>query len=179
MDKKEILVIDNFHIPRWYELPAIELYLDQVVKLINSCLSPYIFFNSSCFDGEASLLTKTMINNYVKYNLIEAPIKKQYSKVQIAKLFVICVLKQVYSMQDIKNLIEIALKNSPIEDAYNKFCNLFEEALRCTYNRIDFIDNNSSSDNLYLLKSVLLSCSYKIYTQNVTSNNKKTLKSKK
>ena len=43
MDKKEINLIDNFHIPRWVELPNIELYLDQVVKLINSCLSPYIF----------------------------------------------------------------------------------------------------------------------------------------
>ena len=143
--------------------------MDQVVKLINSYLTPYIFFNNNYSKEENVLLSKTMINNYVKNNLIEAPIKKQYSKTQIAKLFVICVLKQVYSMQDIKNLIGIALKNSTIENAYDKFCNLFEQALRCTYNRKDFIDNNSSSDNLYLLKSVLLSCSYKIYTQNITS----------
>ena len=169
MNNNEILSIENFHIPRWAELPSIEQYLDQVVKLINSCLTPYIFFNNNYSKEENALLSKTMINNYVKNNLIEAPIKKQYSKKQIAKLFVICVLKQVYSMQDIKNLIGIALKNSTIENAYDKFCNLFEQALRCTYNRKDFIDNNSSSDNLYLLKSVLLSCSYKIYTQNITS----------
>ena len=167
MSKKETPSIDNFHIPRWNELPNVELYLEQVVKLINSCLSPYIFSNNDSKD-ENSLLTKTMINNYVKNNLIEPPIKKQYSKIQLAKLFVICVLKQVYSMQDIKTLIEIALKDSTIENAYDKFCHLFEEALRCTYNRKDFIDSNSSSDNLYLLKSVLLSCSYKIYTQNTT-----------
>lgn len=163
MNNKNAISIKNFHIPRWNELPIVDLYLDQVVNLINSCLSPYINFNNE-------LLTKTMINNYVKNNLIEAPIKKQYSKVQLAKLFVICVLKQVYSMQDIKNLINIALIDSTIENAYNKFCNLFEEALLCTYTRKDFIDKNSSSDNLYLLKSVLLSCSYKIYVQNVTSN---------
>ncbi len=84
-------------------------------------------------------------------------------------LYVICVLKQVYSIQDIKNLIDIAIIDSTLENAYNKFCNLFEEALLCTYARKDFIDKNSSSDNLYLLKSVLLSCSYKIYVQNVTS----------
>lgn len=170
MNEKEVITIDNFHIPRWIELPSVELYLDQVVKLINSCLSPYIFFYSDYSKEENALLTKTMINNYVKNNLIEAPIKKQYSKVQIAKLFVICVLKQVYSMQDIKTLIDIALEDSTIENAYNKFCNLFEQALDCTYNRKDFIDNTSSSDNLYLLKSVLLSCSYKIYTQNATLN---------
>ena len=169
MNKKENILIENFHIPRWSELPSIEQYLDQVVKLINSCLSPYIFFNNEHSKEEKYLLTKTMINNYVKNNLIEAPVKKQYSKIQIAKLFVICVLKQVYSMQDIQDLIQIALKDSTVENAYDKFCNLFEEALRCTYNRKDFIDNNSSSGNLYLLKSVLLSCSYKIYTQNITS----------
>ncbi len=169
MDKKYMVSINNFHIPRWNELPSVDLYLDQVVNLINSCLSPYIFFNNDYKKGENELLTKTMINNYVKNNLIESPLKKQYSKIQLAKLFVICVLKQVYSMQDIRNLIDIALMDSTVEIAYNKFCNLFEEALLCTYTRKDFIDKNSSSDNLYLLKSVLLSCSYKIYVENITS----------
>ena len=165
MDNKNMISINNFHIPRWNELPSIDLYLDQVVNLINSCLSPYIFFNDDYKKGENELLTKTMINNYVKNNLIEAPVKKQYSKIQLAKLFVICVLKQVYSMQSIRNLIDIALSNSTVEIAYDKFCNLFEEALLCTYTRKDFIDKNSNSDNLYLLKSVLLSCSYKIYVE--------------
>lgn len=169
MNNNHQSLIKNFHIPRWNELPSINLYLDQVVNLINSCLSPYIFFNNDYQKKENDLLTKTMINNYVKGNLIEPPNKKQYSKVQLAKLFVICVLKQVYSMQDIKNLINIALFDSSIENAYDKFCNLFEEALLCTYTRKDFIDKNSSSDNLYLLKSVLLSCSYKIYAKNITS----------
>lgn len=169
MNSQDNFSIEFFHIPRWNELPSVDLYLDQVVNLINSCLSPYIFFNNDYKKGETTLLTKTMINNYVKNNLIEPPIKKQYSKIQIAKLFVICVLKQVYSMQDIKNLINIALKDSSLENAYDKFCHLFEEALSCTYKRKDFINNNFSSDNLYLLKSVLLSCSYKIYVQNISS----------
>ncbi|MCI8654469.1 MAG: DUF1836 domain-containing protein [Clostridia bacterium] len=166
---KNNISVENFHIPRWDELPTIALYLDQVVNLINSFLSPYIFFKNETKKGENELLTKTMINNYVKNNLIEAPIKKQYSKNQLAKLFVICVLKQVYSMQDIKKLIEIALIDSTIQNAYDKFCKLFEEALLCTFTRKDFIDKNSSSDNLYLLKSVLLSCSYKIYVENISS----------
>lgn len=169
MNNKNNISIKNFHIPRWNELPTVSLYLDQVVTLINSYLTPYIFFKNDYKEGENELLTKTMINNYVKNNLIEAPVKKQYSKNQLAKLFVICVLKQVYSMQDIKKLIEIALVDSSIQNAYDKFCKLFEEALLCTFTRKDFIDKNSSSDNLYLLKSVLLSCSYKIYVENITS----------
>lgn len=173
MDSKNNISLENFHIPRWKELPSIDLYLDQVVTFVNSCLSPYIFFGSNQPKGENELLTKTMINNYVKNNLIDAPVKKQYAKIQLAKLFVICVLKQVYSMHDIKKLIDIALTDSNVQLAYNNFCKLFEEALLCTYNRKDFIDKHSSSDNLYLLKSVLLSCSYKIYVENITSKKSK------
>ncbi|MCI8587737.1 MAG: DUF1836 domain-containing protein [Clostridia bacterium] len=169
MNNKNTFSVESFHIPRWNELPTIDLYLDQVVNLINSFLSPYIFFKNDIKKEDSDeLLTKTMINNYVKNNLIEAPIKKQYSRNQIAKLFVICVLKQVYSMQDIKKLIDIALMDSTIQIAYDKFCKLFEQALLCTFTRKDFIDKNSSSDNLYLLKSVLLSCSYKIYVEYIS-----------
>ena len=107
-----------------------------------------------------------MINNYVKNNLIEAPEKKLYSKIQLAKLFVICILKQVYSMQDIKTLISIALENTSAEEKYNSFCDLFEECLRCTFNKEDFVDK--STDNSHLIRAVLLSCSYKIYVQNIT-----------
>lgn len=168
MSRKKEINLDNFHIPRWNELPNVDLYLDQVVTLINSCLSPYIFFNDNYKKKENELLTKTMINNYVKNNLISAPIKKQYSKRHLARLFVICVLKQVYCMQDISNIIEIALSEADVENAYDNFCNLFEEALICTYARKDFIDKQHSNDNMYLIKSVLLSCSYKIYVQNTT-----------
>lgn len=165
-------VISDLHIPRWNELPSVNLYLEQVVDLVDSTLAPYIFFNSNNKKEENVVLSKTMINNYVKHNLIEAPIKKKYGKNQIAKLFAICVLKQVYSMNDIKNLIEIATKNSNIETAYNSFCQQFQKALKCTFEKKDFIDSNSALDyNKYLLKSVLLSCSYKIYTQNILKGN--------
>ena len=163
--------IDKFHIPRWNELPNIDLYLDQVVNLINTTLSPYISSNNDKKKENIQVLTKTMINNYVKNNLIEAPEKKLYSKIQLAKLFVICILKQVYSMQDIKTLISIALENTTAKEKYDSFCDLFEECLRCTFNQKDFIDNNS--DNSHLLRTVLLSCSYKIYVQNITLNEKK------
>ena len=159
------LDITKFHIPRWEELPNIDLFLEQVVTLINNHLAPYIFISSDAKE-ENELLTKTMINNYVKHEIIEAPIKKQYSKSQVAKLFAICVLKQVYSMQDIKKLLKMALK-SDIQVSYNKFCTLFEEALDCAYNKKDYIDTISTNEYQYLLKTVLLSCAYKIYSKNI------------
>ena len=155
------------HIPRWSELPNIDLFLEQVVILINNTLKPYIFFGENNKE-ENELLTKTMINNYVKHRIIEPPVKKQYSKSQVAKLFAICVLKQVYSMEDIKKLLTMALK-SEIQISYDKFCNLFEEALDCAYNKKDFIDKTSTNEYQYLLKTVLLSCSYKIYSKNIVA----------
>ena len=168
MQNIEPTLLNDIHMPRWNELPNVDLYLDQVVTFINSSLSSFILSNvSNSSKTENQVLTKTMINNYVKNKLIEPPKKKKYSKVQLAKLFVICILKQVYSMNDIKDLINIALQHSDIKIAYNSFCDQFEEALLCTYKRKDYIDNYSKDDtNKYLLKSVLLSCCYTIYTQN-------------
>ena len=166
-NKKELISLDNIHIPRWHELPNVDLYLDQVVTFINSSLSAFLSCNGNSEKNESQILTKTMINNYVKNNLIDAPIKKKYSKIQCAKIFAICILKQVYSMNEIYTLIETALKHSDVEHAYDKFCSLFEEALKCAYNKKNFVDNDSVDGNKYLLKSVLLSCSYKIYVQNI------------
>lgn len=162
----------QFHMPRWNQLPTVDLYLDQVVTLINSTLSPFIFSNINNNQTENQILTKTMINNYVKNKLIEAPNKKKYSKVQLAKLIVICVLKQVYSMTDIQILIDIALNNSNIEEAYTSFCNQFEEALQCTYTNKEFTIIVDSNHDKNLLKSVLFSCTYKIYAQTIINENK-------
>lgn len=169
---ENLIAFEEFHIPRWNELPNVDLYLDQVVNYINDSLSKYILFEEN-EKKENQILTKSMINNYVKNNLIDAPVRKLYSKIQLAKLFVICVLKQVYSMQEIDTLIKLALEFSTIETAYDRYCELFEEALVCTYTKKDFIDKNVGSDNMYLLKSVLLACSYKIYVQNIVVNTKK------
>lgn len=169
MTEKEFSM-NNFHLPRWNELPNVDLYLDQVVNFVNSTLSPYLSLSNDAKNENFQVLTKTMINNYVKNNLIEAPEKKLYSKIQLAKLFVICILKQVYSMQDISNLISIALEKTTPNEKYDSFCDLFEECLECTFNQKDFIDTNV--DNSHLLKAVLLSCSYKIYVLNATMKEK-------
>lgn len=159
----------KLHIPRWKELPNVDLYLDQVVTLINETL--YSFLSSPNSEEDTLILTKNMINNYVKNKIVEPPIKKKYNKNHLAKFFVICVLKEVYRINDIKQLIALALENAPIEIAYNNFCKLFEKALDCVFNKTDFIDNYSTNDNKYLLKSVLLSCAYAIYTKKEIGEN--------
>ena len=172
MEKNGLISLNNVNIPKWNELPNVDLYLDQIVTYINKTLSELLFLTQNTDKNnkdkkENQILTKTMINNYVKNNLIDAPIKKKYSKVQCAKIFVICILKQVYSMSDIARLIDIALEDTTVENAYNSFCDHFKQALICAYNKTEFGDDKTGNEKKYLLKTVLLSCCYKIYTQNV------------
>ena len=139
--------------------------MDQILTFINSSLSECINFGED--EENNKILTKTMINNYVKNNILEPPVKKKYSKTQCAKLFVICILKQVFSMNEISSLINIALESTDISHAYNSFCSLFEEAVISIFEKKEFSKVDASNENRYLLKAVLLSCSYKIYVQNL------------
>lgn len=85
--------------PAWEELPSIPLYMDQVILYLGESLE---LFQG---EGEPSLLTSSMINNYVKNGLIPHPQKKKYAKEHLAGLMAVCMLKQVLSIQDVKTLL--------------------------------------------------------------------------
>jgi len=160
----------DFHIPRWNELPDLDLYLDQVVTFIDKYLSNYIKTDSekSSDDKEQKVttcVTKTMINNYVKQNIMEPPIKKKYNKTHIAYLFVICILKQVYSISDIDKLIKLALKGFHIERAYDTFCQALETSIKNTFSGKLDIDNNINSPERYLLFNVVQTFASKLYVE--------------
>lgn len=151
--------INNLHIPRWDEIPNIDLYMDQVLSYIEKNLPIYIT------DENDTLITKTMINNYVKQDIISPPIKKKYNKSHIAELFIICILKQVYVMNDIKNLINLALKTSPINICYDNFCDILEQSLKSTFNGEEFSLSENIPPEQYLLRNVVQSFSCKLYVQ--------------
>ena len=85
---------------KWDLIPDINLYSEQVVQIINESLSGNIILGRQ-INFTKSYITPTMINNYVKRELIEAPENKRYTRIQIAKLIVISLLKQVYSTDEI------------------------------------------------------------------------------
>ena len=68
--------IKKFHLPRWDEIPNIDLYIDQVVSLLETYLSTYIKGENN---KEDKIVTKTMIINYVKHNIINPPVNKKYN----------------------------------------------------------------------------------------------------
>lgn len=114
------------HLPRWEELPKIDLYVDQVVTLLEEWLS---FIPTS----DDRLITKSMINNYVKHGIVDAPKKKRYTTTHLAYLIVVCIFKQVYSMNEITQMIRFQVHAYPIEDAYNYYIEDFEACIQSVY----------------------------------------------
>ncbi|MEG0338617.1 MAG: DUF1836 domain-containing protein [Oscillospiraceae bacterium] len=135
MDKTEST---STHFPRWEELPDIDLYMDQLIFFIQKHLK-----NLFLYDTE---LTPSMVNNYVKQKLLPAPIKKRYSREHIAALFVICNLKQVLSITEIKEIIDNCAYVTQ-EESYNSFCSEQEKALQnaesAVQNKNDFLRSDA------------------------------------
>lgn len=149
----------NFHIPRWSELPKFDLYLDQTVNILEKYLKGCIG------NTDDTIITKTMINNYVKQGLIKPPKKKKYNRTHIATLLVICILKQIYSINDISELIYLAVKTARINTAYNQFCEALEKAIRYTFEGVEYTLPENSISELALLKSVAQSFASKLYVE--------------
>lgn len=157
--------VNNFHIPRWNELPNIDLYMDQVLSYIESCLKDYIKV-----EVNEKIITKTMINNYVKQNIIQPPVNKKYNRLHIAELFVICILKQVYSISEVKALINLALEANSAENSYNRFCDYLTESLISTFNGTEYSEISTLTKEQYLMKNVVQSFANKLYAQIVYLN---------
>lgn len=138
--KEELL---SFVIPRWEELPDIELYMDQVITFIEKYLS--IFINSE----NKKIITSSMINNYVKLELIPKPVKKRYNKTHLAYLFAISILKNVFTIQEVKDGILFQANLNGEKKAYNNFCEEQENALKILAKQIKITDNGSE-DNINL-----------------------------
>lgn len=151
--------IQNYHIPRWNEIPKLDLYLDQTVTLLEKELKNFI-----C-NKDDTIITKTMINNYVKQGLIKPPKKKKYNKIHIATLFVICILKQIYSINDISELIGLAIKTARINYAYDEFCDAIERAIKYTFDGIEYKVPDDIAFEQYLLQSVAQSFASKLYVE--------------
>nr|WP_049762313.1 DUF1836 domain-containing protein [Lachnoclostridium phytofermentans] len=81
------------------DVPNIDLYMDQVTTFMDKHLE------SSKRYSEDKLLTKTMINNYTKNNLLPSSNKKKYSKDHMYLLIFIYYMKNVLSINDIQSIL--------------------------------------------------------------------------
>lgn len=88
------------------DIPNIDLYMDQITTFMDSQLEA-----SKRHEGD-KILTKTMINNYTKNDLLPPPEKKKYTKEHVLTLIFIYYFKSILSISDIQNIL------NPITDKY-------------------------------------------------------------
>ena len=129
----------TFKLPKWEELPDIDLYMDQVISLMEKYLA-YVA-------GEGSKsLTSSMINNYVKLGIIPAPTKKKYSREHLAYLLIICSLKQIMPIPRIKEMIDIKLKESTIAEILDYYSDLYNRTFDEIINSVNKFINESDKE---------------------------------
>ena len=88
------------------DIPNIDLYMDQITTFMDSQLE------TSKRHADDKILTKTMINNYAKNNLLPPPEKKKYTKEHVLTLIFIYYFKNILSISDIQSIL------NPITDKY-------------------------------------------------------------
>ncbi|MFR3727970.1 DUF1836 domain-containing protein [Lacrimispora sp.] len=102
-------------------IPNIDLYMDQVTTFMDEHLK-----NTKRYP-EDKVLTKTMINNYAKNNLLPAPNKKKYTREHILLLIFIYYFKNLLSFHDIEQMFRPITEkhfnrpeDMPLEEIYKE-----------------------------------------------------------
>ena len=147
------------------EIPAIDLYVDQITSLTSDKLKE----GAERFHDR--VLTKTMINNYSKDGLI-SPIKgKKYSKEQILQMLLVYSMKNTLSIGEIKQILQgvYALptyNTAMLESVWERFLDIKEKERNQAWEEVQgFIDAHSldthdDSDFLTLILSLAAMSSY-------------------
>ena len=167
--------LDTLSYIRPEEIPGIDLYMDQVTTFMDEHLKDTKRY------PEDKVLTKTMINNYAKNNLLPAPNKKKYSKEHILLLIFIYYFKNILSINDIEELFRpittghFARKDDlPLEDIYREIFSLeskemehLREDVKAKFERAGgtFMDDSlAEEDREYLqLFSFICELSFDVY----------------
>lgn len=98
---------DRIDYVKLQDIPNIELYMDQVTTFMDDKLR-----KDSRYPEDDKVMTKTMINNYAKNDLLPPPVKKKYSREHVLVLIFIYYYKNILSISDIQTLLH------PITDKY-------------------------------------------------------------
>lgn len=154
--------IGQLRLPRYTEIPDVGLYLEQTVKYIDSFLAPL----------PETALTASMVSNYVKKGLIANPVKRCYGREQIAHLIFIALAKSVLSLDSIRKLIRMGLRNYTPERAYDYFCSEFENLLQFVFEVKEVLEEigAESSEEKQMLRNVVIAMAHKFYLDQLLCN---------
>lgn len=156
-DKEQIMAasLNDFHLPRYKELPDVGLYLEQTTNYLSACLKPL---------GDVKL-TSSMISNYVKHHLISRPQKKLYQRDQLAELMFIAVAKNVLQLDDLKVAIKLQHDSYNTQIAYDYFCDELENVLRYVFGLQTklAVVGHDHTEQKRMLRNLIMTVSHKVY----------------
>lgn len=118
------------------EIPNIDLYMDQVTTFMDEHLK-----NVKRYD-EDKILTKTMINNYAKNNLLPPPSKKKYTKDHMFLLIFIYYFKNFISINDIQTILSPLTKKYFSSSSTGFLEEIYEEVFSFEKNSMDELKKN-------------------------------------
>ncbi len=158
------------------DIPNIDLYMDQVTTFMEKRLK-----NTTRNPEEDKILTKTMINNYAKNDLLPPPVKKKYSKEHILLLIFIYYYKGILSINDIQTLLKPITekyfqtdKNISLGDIYEEVFSLEKTAVddlkedivkKFSISQGTFQDAPSKDQEILQLFSFISMLSYDVYVK--------------
>lgn len=134
--------LNHFSYKDYQELPDIDLYMDQVVTFLDKQLA---IFQTSSLDKQ---ITSSMINNYVKGEVVSAPISKKYNREHLALIEEVCTLKQVLTIAEVKQIIDERYRKEDVQkdEVFNTFKNQVneknQEAVALTKGLLEQIEQN-------------------------------------
>ncbi|MBD9139358.1 MAG: DUF1836 domain-containing protein [Clostridiales bacterium] len=153
--KNTTVNIEEFRLPRYAQIPDVGLYLEQVVRYVNSHLAIL---------GEPAL-TSSMVSNYVKQRLIPAPQKKLYTAQHLARLLFIAVVKPVVPLDGLRMMFGIQEDSYALQTAYDYFCDEFENMLGAAFGIAPARQGigETQSDEKDLLRNTISATVNKVY----------------
>ncbi|MGL5435455.1 MAG: DUF1836 domain-containing protein [Lachnospiraceae bacterium] len=123
--------LDQLSYVKTEKIPNIDLYMDQVTTFMETYLKKTKRY------PDDKVLTKTMINNYAKNDLLPPPVKKKYSREHILILLFIYYYKNLISINDIKQLLDPITEQHFNTDAEPPLCDIYERVFSLEQEQMD------------------------------------------
>ena len=114
------------------DIPNIDLYMDQVLTFMDRKLRSAVRPQT-----EDRILTKTMINNYAKNDLLPPPVKKKYTKEHLLMLTFIYYFKNILSINDIQVLLGPLTEKYFNKDGELSLTDIYNEIMHLEIKQID------------------------------------------
>ena len=123
--------LDSISYIKTEKIPEVDLYMDQVTSFMEEHLK------KTKRSPEDKALTKTMINNYAKNNLLPSPEKKKYTKEHLLVLTFIYYFKSFLSIKDIEMLLRPVTDRYFHTDSKLNLTHIYDEVCSFEKDRID------------------------------------------